>query len=90
MPGSRDPAAEVVTPAALAQRSGLAGLYEEVAHPVLGALPVYRLPWRIDGAAVPVTGRAPFLGEHNETILRGVLRVLDAKRVALKDEDVLL
>ncbi len=83
-------AAEVVTPATLAQRPDLAELYEEVAHPVLGAVLVYRLPWRVNGAPIPVAGRAPFLGEHNDAILRGVLHVPEAKLMALKGEDVFL
>ena len=44
-------------------------LFETVAHPVLGSLPVYRLPWHIDGAPVPITRRAPLLGEHNSHTL---------------------
>jgi crotonobetainyl-CoA:carnitine CoA-transferase CaiB-like acyl-CoA transferase len=48
-------------------------LFETVAHPVLGSLPVYRLPWQIDGAPVPITRRAPLLGEHNSHLLESVL-----------------
>jgi crotonobetainyl-CoA:carnitine CoA-transferase CaiB-like acyl-CoA transferase len=48
-------------------------LFERVDHPVLGALPVYRLPWRVDGAPLSVTRRAPLLGEHRDYVMEGVL-----------------
>ena len=58
-------------------------LFEMVEHPVLGALPVYRLPWPIDGAPVPITRRAPLLGEHNGYALKEVLGYADERVAAL-------
>ena len=72
-------ASELATDAHFAERR----LFEMVEHPVLGALPVYRLPWHIDGAPVPITRRAPLLGEHNEYTLREVLGYSDERVAAL-------
>jgi len=54
-----------------------------IEHPVLGSLPVYRLPWQIDGAPVPITRRAPLLGEHNDYTLKEVLGYSDERVTAL-------
>jgi len=59
------------------------GLFEMIEHPVLGSLPVYRLPWQIDGAPVPITRRAPLLGEHNDYTLKEVLGYSDERVTAL-------
>ena len=59
------------------------GLFEMIEHPVLGSLPVYRLPWQIDGAPVPITRRAPLLGEHNDYALKEVLGYSDERVTAL-------
>ncbi|MCC6531613.1 MAG: CoA transferase [Burkholderiales bacterium] len=48
-------------------------LFQMLEHPVLGALPLYRLPWHVDGAPVPIARRAPLLGEHNAYVLETVL-----------------
>ncbi|MCC7487298.1 MAG: CoA transferase [Burkholderiales bacterium] len=58
-------------------------LFEMVEHPVLGPLPVYRLPWHIDGAPLPVTRRAPLLGEHNRYVLGDILGYPDERISAL-------
>jgi crotonobetainyl-CoA:carnitine CoA-transferase CaiB-like acyl-CoA transferase len=49
-------------------------LFEDVPHPVLGSVPVYRLPWHVDGAPLRIARRAPLLGEHNDWVLKQVLR----------------
>jgi crotonobetainyl-CoA:carnitine CoA-transferase CaiB-like acyl-CoA transferase len=59
-----------------------------VEHPVLGAVPVYRLPWQIDGAPVPITRRAPLLGEHNDYTLRTVLGYSSEQVKALSNAGV--
>ncbi len=59
-------------------------LFEMVQHPVLGAVPVYRLPWQINGAAVPITRRAPLLGEHNDYTLGEVLGYPEERVTALR------
>jgi len=56
-----------------------------IEHPVLGSLPVYRLPWQIDGAPVPITRRAPLLGEHNDYTLKEVLGYSGARIDALAE-----
>lgn len=68
-------AAPLLDAGALAGFPAFAGreLYESVEHPVLGRLPVYRLPWRVNGAPLPITRRAPLLGEHNGYVLAEVL-----------------
>jgi len=53
--------------------------------PVLGSVPVYRLPWQIDGAPVPITRRAPLLGEHNDYTLNEVLGYPDERVTALRE-----
>lgn len=68
-------ASELAADAHFAQRR----LFEMVEHPVLGALPVYRLPWHIDGAPVPITRRAPLLGEHNGYTLKEILGYADER-----------
>lgn len=60
-------------------------LFEMVEHPVLGSVPVYRLPWQIDGAPVPITRRAPLLGEHNDYTLNEVLGYPDQRVAALRE-----
>ncbi len=60
-------------------------LFEMVEHPVLGSLPVYRLPWHIDGAPVPITRRAPLLGEHNSHTLQSILGYSSVRLDALTE-----
>ena len=48
-------------------------LFELIEHPSLPPVPVYRLPWHVDGRPVPIARRAPMLGEHNDYVLREVL-----------------
>lgn len=58
-------------------------LFEPVAHPVLGELPVYRLPWQVDGEPLPIPGRAPLLGEHQRDVLQTILSYPDERVAAL-------
>jgi crotonobetainyl-CoA:carnitine CoA-transferase CaiB-like acyl-CoA transferase len=60
-------------------------LFEMVEHPVLGALPVYRLPWHIDDEAIPITRRAPLIGEQNRYVLHEVLGYPEARINALAE-----
>lgn len=60
------------------------GLFEMVEHPILKQVPVYRLPWRVNDAAIPITRRAPMLGEHNEFILRTLLSKSDEQISSMK------
>jgi crotonobetainyl-CoA:carnitine CoA-transferase CaiB-like acyl-CoA transferase len=61
-------------------------LFEMVEHPVLGMLPVYRLPWHIDHEAIPITRRAPLIGEHNRYVLHEVLGYPGDRVSALADQ----
>ncbi len=61
-------------------------LFEMVEHPVLGKLPVYRLPWHIDHEPIPITRRAPLIGEHNRYVLHEILGYPEARVKALADE----
>lgn len=63
-------------------------LFEMMKHPVLEAVPVYRLPWKIGGKAVALTRRAPLLGEHNAHVLRTLLRYPDEHVRKLQDSGV--
>ena len=58
-------------------------LFEMVEHPVLRSVPVYRLPWHVNGAPVSITRRAPLLGEHNDYTLTQVLGYSSARIAAL-------
>ncbi|HEV7391095.1 MAG TPA: CoA transferase, partial [Burkholderiales bacterium] len=63
-------------------------LFEAIEHPVLASVPVYRLPWHVKGAAIPITRRAPRLGEHNRHTLRDVLGYSDERVRTLADAGV--
>ena len=60
-------------------------LFETVEHPVLGRLPVYRLPWQVNGAPIAIARRAPLLGEHNGHTLQSVLGYPGARIEALTE-----
>jgi benzylsuccinate CoA-transferase BbsF subunit len=64
-------------------------LFEAVAHPILQSVPVYRLPWRRNGNPIPITRRAPYLGEHSDRILREILHKSSADIDALRGSGVL-
>lgn len=84
------PAAPLLDPSGIAAGGHYRAraLFETIEHPVLGALPVYRLPWHIDGAPMSLTRRAPLLGEHNEYVLSEVLRYPQERRQALQGAGV--
>ena len=50
-------------------------LFQEIGHPILGDVPVYRLPWRVNGQRINIRKRAPYLGEHNDYVLKEILHV---------------
>jgi crotonobetainyl-CoA:carnitine CoA-transferase CaiB-like acyl-CoA transferase len=80
------PAAALLDPGGIAAspRYRERQLFQTVEHPVLGPLPVYRLPWHVDGAPVAIPRRAPLLGEHNEYVLNAVLGYGNERRAALQ------
>ncbi len=59
-------------------------LFEMVDHPILKAVPVYRLPWHLNGHPVPVTGRAPCIGEHTNQVLERLLQKSPAEIADLR------
>ncbi|MDA0820852.1 MAG: CoA transferase [Proteobacteria bacterium] len=48
-------------------------LFQDVPHPQLGTTPIARSPFQMSTMEVTVPFRAPYLGEHNEEILRETL-----------------
>lgn len=64
------------------------GMFAEVEHPVLDSVPVVRVPYRFSGAEV-LTDRGPALGEHNASVLAGLLGYDGARVQALYDAGVL-
>lgn len=54
-------------------------VFQTLPHPELGATPVARSPFRLSTADNSIPFRAPYLGEHNEEILRGRLGYSEAQ-----------
>jgi benzylsuccinate CoA-transferase BbsF subunit len=63
-------------------------LFQMISHPVLGEVPVYGLPWHIDGRAWHVERRAPLLGEHNEYVLSHILGLSPAQVTEMQAREV--
>jgi crotonobetainyl-CoA:carnitine CoA-transferase CaiB-like acyl-CoA transferase len=59
-------------------------LFEMVEHPILKAVPVYRVPWHLNGRPVPVTRRAPYIGEHTDQVLTNLLQKSPAEIADLR------
>jgi len=49
-------------------------LFEMVDHPILKSVPVYRLPWHLNGHPISITRRAPYIGEHTDQVLGRLLK----------------
>ncbi len=64
-------------------------LFQMVDHPVLNSVPVYRLPWQRNGNPILIRRRAPYLGEHTEEILQGLLKKSSADITQLRATGVL-
>ena len=64
-------------------------LFEMVEHPSLPPVPVYRLPWQVDGKPLGITRRAPLLGEHNTYVLKNILQLEDSAIEALHSQGTL-
>jgi len=62
------------------------GSVGEFTHPLLGAFPALRLPYRFDGLADPAIQRPPFLGEDTEAVLRDLLKYSPARIATLRAE----
>lgn len=64
-------------------------LFEMVEHPALKSVPVYRLPWHLNGRPVPVTCRAPYIGEHTDKLLKDLLRKSSADIADLRARHII-
>lgn len=62
------------------------GSVGEFTHPLLGAFPALRLPYRFDGLADPAIQRPPLLGEDTEAVLRDLLKYSPARIATLRAE----
>lgn len=65
------------------------GLFEMVAHPILKQVPVYRLPWHRNGQPIPITRRAPCIGEHSDYVLHTLLGKGPREIAALRADSVI-
>ena len=71
-----------------AQEIGGGALFAELDHPVLGNVPVYKLPWRTRGEYLTLRKRAPLMGEDNRYVLDEILRVPAARIAELEAERI--
>ena len=65
-------------------------MMQAVELPVLGEETLFRAPWGFSGFAADAGGRGPKLGEHNEQVLKGILKLPDAEYDRLIAEGVIL
>ncbi len=83
------PAADVVdfNESWRAAQLGARGVFQWADHPMAGATPYQSMPFQVDGQHLPLGGRAPLLGEHNDRVLAD-LGLSPAAIQALYDADV--
>ncbi len=69
---ARVPSGPILDIAQVAQHPQLKarGLWQDIPHPELGSTPVARTPFHMSSVDLTIPFRAPYLGEHNEEILR--------------------
>ncbi len=65
------------------------GVFVEMDHPMVGAEWIPGIPWKLSDTPGEVRHRAPFLGEHNEHVLKELLGYSEEKRLELLEGDVL-
>jgi crotonobetainyl-CoA:carnitine CoA-transferase CaiB-like acyl-CoA transferase len=65
------------------------GAITEVDHPVLGRRQAISPPWLLSQTPARIRKTAPLLGEHNDHVLQGILRLTDAEITALQDARVI-
>ena len=63
-------------------------LFEDVENPILGPIPIYRLPWRVNGGRFAIRRRAPLFGEHNGYVVRDVLQLPEERIAELERDEV--
>ncbi len=66
------------------------GLFQDVPHPELGSTPVARSPFHLSTMEMQIPFRAPYLGEHNEEILREHLGYTPAHLASLYADGVIV
>ena len=64
------------------------GLYADIAHPALGAEPIFNLMWNLDKTPSAVRRHAPLLGEHNQEVLGDLLGLDDGELADLAERRV--
>ena len=64
------------------------GAFVTVNHPDLGDLDLVGRPWKMNGFEVKAV-RAPFLGEHNDEVFKGILGLADGELSALREKRII-
>ena len=64
------------------------GAFVTVNHPDLGDLDLVGPPWKMSGFQVKAT-RAPFLGEHNDEVLKGLAGLTDDDLSTLRENEII-
>jgi crotonobetainyl-CoA:carnitine CoA-transferase CaiB-like acyl-CoA transferase len=86
------PASEVANPCRLLQTNPqirARHYFEAPVHPVVGAMPLPSLPFRQSGSEHWLRTPAPTLGQHNDTVLRGILGLSPEEVRSLEAEGVI-
>jgi crotonobetainyl-CoA:carnitine CoA-transferase CaiB-like acyl-CoA transferase len=65
------------------------GFFETCEHPVVGAQPMFGMPFRYSGIDRWIRTPAPTLGQHNAEILSGILGLSDEEIERLSEEKVI-
>ena len=86
------PASEVTNPSRVLQANPQLRdrrYFEALEHPVVGAMPLPSLPFRLTGADRWLRTPAPTLGQHNREVLCGELGLSEAELEALHEKMVI-
>jgi crotonobetainyl-CoA:carnitine CoA-transferase CaiB-like acyl-CoA transferase len=85
------PASEVANASRVASNPQLRArhFFETPEHPVVGAMPIPSLPYRLEGFDRWLRTPAPALGQHNERVLRTLLGLSPAELRELEGEGVI-
>jgi len=75
--------------AMVSERTRRSRLVQRVPHPVVGEVPVFAPPYRLDGQRLPIRHAPPPQGEGTRDVLQQLLELDDAQLQALRDAGVL-
>ena len=64
------------------------GLYDDIDHPALGAEPIFNLMWGLSKTPSAVRRHAPLMGEHNTTVLSGMLGLSEGELAELEERQI--